>query len=85
MTLHTLSMLMKIHSYCSYNGELSAKAIQLRKNQAALEILITASGGREKAEAEARSVWGARSLCGSERCERRDGRASRASSSSQGV
>lgn len=57
MTLHTLSMLMKVHSYCSYNGELSAKAIQLRKNQAALEQLIIGAGGREKVEAEARSTW----------------------------
>ncbi|KAG0198342.1 hypothetical protein BGX28_008237 [Mortierella sp. GBA30] len=34
-TLHAITMLMKIHSYIAYNGELSEKLIQLRKSEAA--------------------------------------------------
>ncbi|KAF9932304.1 hypothetical protein BGZ67_004828 [Mortierella alpina] len=34
-TLHAIAMLMKIHSYIAYNGELSEKLIQLRKSEAA--------------------------------------------------
>ncbi|KAF9327517.1 hypothetical protein BGZ91_001432 [Linnemannia elongata] len=34
-TLHAITMLMKIHSYIAYNGELSEKLIQLNKSEAA--------------------------------------------------
>ncbi|KAK3847374.1 MAG: MBOAT, membrane-bound O-acyltransferase family-domain-containing protein [Linnemannia gamsii] len=34
-TLHAITMLMKIHSYIAYNGELSEKLIQLKKSEAA--------------------------------------------------
>ncbi|KAF9132045.1 hypothetical protein BGW39_000904 [Mortierella sp. 14UC] len=34
-TLHAITMLMKIHSYIAYNGELSEKLIQLEKSEAA--------------------------------------------------
>jgi sterol O-acyltransferase len=33
-TLHAITMLMKIHSYIAYNGELSEKLIQLKKSEA---------------------------------------------------
>ncbi|KAI1314435.1 hypothetical protein EDD11_002179 [Mortierella claussenii] len=38
-TLHAITMLMKIHSYIAYNGELSEKSIQLRKNEAAYALI----------------------------------------------
>ncbi|KAI8362469.1 MBOAT, membrane-bound O-acyltransferase family-domain-containing protein [Mortierella sp. GBAus27b] len=34
-TLHAIAMLMKIHSYIAYNGELSEKLIELKKSEAA--------------------------------------------------
>ncbi|KAF9139169.1 hypothetical protein BGX30_008277 [Mortierella sp. GBA39] len=34
-TLHAITMLMKIHSYIAYNGELSEKLIQLKRSEAA--------------------------------------------------
>ncbi|KAF9580708.1 hypothetical protein BGW38_002529, partial [Lunasporangiospora selenospora] len=38
-TLHAITMLMKIHSYISYNGELSEKLIQLKKAEASYALI----------------------------------------------
>lgn len=57
LTLHSLSMLMKIHSYCAYNGELSEKARQAKLNEAKLDRLVADCGGRAKVEREARASW----------------------------
>jgi sterol O-acyltransferase len=57
MTLHTLSMLMKVHSYCSHNGELSDKSHQLRADSIKLDSLIEKAGGRAEVEKVARAAW----------------------------
>ncbi|KAG0263374.1 hypothetical protein BG011_008896 [Mortierella polycephala] len=38
-TLHAITMLMKIHSYIAYNGELSEKSIQLKRIQDAYALM----------------------------------------------
>nr|BBE10603.1 sterol O-acyltransferase [Rhodotorula toruloides] len=57
MTLHALSMLMKIHSYCSLNGELSERRREMIKGEGRLEIAVEELGGRRKVEREAREEW----------------------------
>ncbi|GAA6027218.1 hypothetical protein JCM8097_002495 [Rhodosporidiobolus ruineniae] len=57
MTLHALSLLMKVHSYCATVGEMSERARQLRKDEKKLEGLLAQHGGRRKVEEEARSAW----------------------------
>lgn len=57
MTLHALSMLMKIHSYCSLNGELSERRRQLGKDERELDEVVEEMGGRRKVEREAREEW----------------------------
>ncbi|GAA6058089.1 hypothetical protein JCM3770_001107 [Rhodotorula araucariae] len=57
MTLHALSMLMKVHSYCALNGELSERARQLEKDEKALQRAVDELGGREKLEKEGRDAW----------------------------
>ncbi|CDR46911.1 hypothetical protein NBRC10512_003697 [Rhodotorula toruloides] len=74
MTLHALSMLMKIHSYCSLNGELSERRRQLKKDEKRLEEVLEEMGGRRKAEREAREEW-----------ERQCGEAARAKEGEAGV
>lgn len=57
MTLHALSMLMKVHSYCSLNGELSERARQLKKDEKALRKAVDELGGRQALEREGREAW----------------------------
>ncbi|TKA51699.1 hypothetical protein B0A53_05404 [Rhodotorula sp. CCFEE 5036] len=58
LTLHALTMLMKVHSYCSLNGELAERARQMRKDEKELERILEAeSGGRRAAEVAAREAW----------------------------
>ncbi|KAF9915100.1 hypothetical protein BX616_006879 [Lobosporangium transversale] len=38
-TLHAITMLMKIHSYIAYNGDLSEKLLQLKQNEAAYALI----------------------------------------------
>ncbi|GAA5899424.1 hypothetical protein JCM6882_009113 [Rhodosporidiobolus microsporus] len=57
MTLHALSLIMKVHSYCATIGEMSERARQLKKDEARLSSLLDAHGGRAKAEADARAAW----------------------------
>lgn len=58
LTLHALTMLMKVHSYCSLNGELAERARQMRKDEKELEKILEAeSGGRRAAEVAAREAW----------------------------
>ncbi|GAA5871660.1 hypothetical protein JCM1840_007343 [Sporobolomyces johnsonii] len=57
LTLHTLSMLMKIHSYIATNGELSEKARELKRNEEALETIIQEHGGWHQTEQAARHAW----------------------------
>ncbi|GAA5959794.1 hypothetical protein JCM21900_001017 [Sporobolomyces salmonicolor] len=57
LTLHTLSMLMKTHSYIATNGELSEKARELKRNEEALDAVIQEHGGWNKTEQAARQAW----------------------------
>jgi len=57
MTLHALSMLMKVHSYCSLNGELSERARQLEKDERTLHEAVEELGGRDALEREGRAAW----------------------------
>ncbi|KAM0747273.1 hypothetical protein T439DRAFT_317962 [Meredithblackwellia eburnea MCA 4105] len=57
LTLHTLTMLMKVHSYCSTNGEMSDKRHRLRAAEAELESELERVGGRAQAETVAGVVW----------------------------
>ncbi|GJN89318.1 hypothetical protein Rhopal_002298-T1 [Rhodotorula paludigena] len=57
LTLHALSMLMKVHSYCALNGELSERRRQLKKDSAALDKATEELGGRGKLEQEGRDAW----------------------------
>ncbi|KAI5476326.1 hypothetical protein MNV49_007839 [Pseudohyphozyma bogoriensis] len=57
MTLHSLSLLMKVHSYISTNGELSEKKKQLGKIQFALDEAVEDAGGKKKVEKEAHEAW----------------------------
>ncbi|GAA5989577.1 hypothetical protein JCM10908_000537 [Rhodotorula pacifica] len=58
LTLHALTMLMKVHSYCSLNGELAERARKMRKDERELnKVLDAESGGRRAAEAAARDAW----------------------------
>ncbi|GAA5861742.1 hypothetical protein JCM3774_002691 [Rhodotorula dairenensis] len=58
LTLHALTMLMKVHSYCSLNGELAERARQMRKDEKELEkVLESEPGGRRAAETAARGAW----------------------------
>lgn len=45
LTLHSLTMLMKVHSYLAHNGALSEKRIDLRKAQRALDAAVEEKGG----------------------------------------
>ncbi|BGP16086.1 hypothetical protein JCM10213_007535 [Rhodosporidiobolus nylandii] len=57
MTLHALSLLMKIHSYCATVGEMSERNRQLKKDEKTLSSLLDSHGGRRKVESEARAAW----------------------------
>ncbi|KAK4701747.1 hypothetical protein P7C70_g4480, partial [Phenoliferia sp. Uapishka_3] len=57
MTLHSLTLLMKMHSYCSHNGELSSKSLDLIRHTKSLDSLISSFGGRPTILTEARSAW----------------------------
>ncbi|GAA6001509.1 hypothetical protein JCM5350_007426, partial [Sporobolomyces pararoseus] len=58
LTLHTLSMLMKVHSYIATNGELSERLIEMGKNEKKLaEIMKSSPGGWEEAKKTARENW----------------------------
>ncbi|SCV71124.1 BQ2448_2712 [Microbotryum intermedium] len=57
LVLHTLTMLMKIHSYCAYNGELSEKRRELDIKRAELDRVIQEKGGEEACQQEAKRVW----------------------------
>jgi sterol O-acyltransferase len=46
LTLHTLTMIMKVHSYSQYNGFLSEKARELSKAKEALEAEFKKRGGK---------------------------------------
>lgn len=48
LTLHSLTMLMKVHSYLAMNGALSEKAILLKKATADLDKAIEEKGGWSK-------------------------------------
>lgn len=48
---------MKVHSYCATNGELSEKALKLKRCRVELELLISASGSRAGVESEAHLAW----------------------------
>lgn len=55
LTLHSLTLLMKIHSYCATNGVLSEKALELKKLRKQLDTLLDAlPEGRKGALREAR-------------------------------
>lgn len=56
MTLHCLTLVMKVHSYCALNGDLSAKKL-LNRAEPRLRALITAAGGERRVEEEARIAW----------------------------
>lgn len=45
LTLHSLTMLMKMHSYCAFNGAASEKALQLEKANINLEKAVQDKGG----------------------------------------
>lgn len=49
LTLHALTMLMKIHSYLSTNGDLSHMAAELAAVRTKLDAAIETAGGYEKA------------------------------------
>lgn len=53
LTLHSLTMLMKVHSYLAFNGAMSEKAVQLRKKRAELDKVVVEAGGWEKVVAQA--------------------------------
>ncbi|GAA5842617.1 hypothetical protein JCM9279_003640 [Rhodotorula babjevae] len=57
MTLHALSMLMKVHSYCSLNGELSERVRQLKKDERKLHEAVEELGGQAALEREGREAW----------------------------
>lgn len=48
LTLHTLVMLMKTHSYISFNGTAAEKRRQLRKKTALLDTAVKEAGGWQK-------------------------------------
>lgn len=48
---------MKVHSYCSHNGELSEKARELGIKEVELEKIVAANGGHQKVQAEGRAAW----------------------------
>ncbi|KAK4047749.1 Sterol O-acyltransferase 2 (Sterol-ester synthase 2) [Microbotryomycetes sp. JL201] len=66
LVLHTLTMLMKVHSYCTYNGDLATKARKLKTLERQLDKLCMEHGGRTEAEREARSYWEAIAIEGTE-------------------
>ncbi|GAA5943472.1 uncharacterized protein JCM15063_006483 [Sporobolomyces koalae] len=58
LTLHTLSMLMKTHSYIATNGELSEKLRAVKRHEKQLaKILESTPGGWEEAKRIARENW----------------------------
>ncbi|GAA5907627.1 uncharacterized protein JCM6883_001838 [Sporobolomyces salmoneus] len=58
LTLHTLSMLMKVHSYIATNGELSERLLEMKRNEKKLaEVLEASKGGWEAATKAARENW----------------------------
>ncbi|GAA5978741.1 hypothetical protein JCM11641_006162 [Rhodosporidiobolus odoratus] len=57
MTLHALSLLMKVHSYCATVGEMTVRHRRLTKDEAKLEALLSSHGGRRQAELDARAAW----------------------------
>lgn len=62
LTLHALSTLMKVHSYCSTNGELSEKHRSHKLLSKKLQALVKSAGGVEVVEKEARKAWVASGL-----------------------
>ncbi|KAL8281287.1 hypothetical protein RQP46_006321 [Phenoliferia psychrophenolica] len=57
MTLHSLTLLMKMHSYCSHNGELSEKRLELQTGELLLATRVESAGGSKLVEKEARAAW----------------------------
>ncbi|GAA5838863.1 hypothetical protein JCM11251_003722 [Rhodosporidiobolus azoricus] len=57
MTLHALSMIMKVHSYCATIGEMSERHRRLQKDEVRILSLLDSHGGRAKAESDARAAW----------------------------
>ncbi|GAA5878509.1 hypothetical protein JCM16303_002104 [Sporobolomyces ruberrimus] len=58
LTLHTLSMMMKVHSYIATNGELSERLREVKANEKALaKVMETSPGGLEEATKVARENW----------------------------
>ncbi|KDE07513.1 hypothetical protein MVLG_02187 [Microbotryum lychnidis-dioicae p1A1 Lamole] len=57
LVLHTLTMLMKVHSYCAYNGDLSEKRRELDIKRAELNRVVEEQGGEEACQQEAKRVW----------------------------
>jgi sterol O-acyltransferase len=56
LTLHTFTMIMKIHSYCSYNGYLSEQSRQLDRAKEKLESVFKKRGGKDVVLREAAAV-----------------------------
>ncbi|GAA99619.1 uncharacterized protein L969DRAFT_94070 [Mixia osmundae IAM 14324] len=69
MTLHSLVMLMKIHSYCATNGQLSANVLTLKTLRPRLSELLEQSGGLEKAMSLSREEKGKASLDGQDNAD----------------
>lgn len=57
MTLHTLSTLMKVHSYFSTNGEFTEKSRSLRLRSKIFATRLEQAGGLDVVEQEARVAW----------------------------
>ena len=57
MTLHSLTLLMKMHSYCSHNGELSEKRLELISGETLLASRVEKAGGAKLVEKDARAAW----------------------------
>lgn len=48
---------MKMHSYCSHNGELSEKRLELASGERGLADLVQQGGGSKVVQGEARAAW----------------------------
>ncbi|GAA5833305.1 hypothetical protein JCM5353_008529 [Sporobolomyces roseus] len=58
LTLHTLSMLMKVHSYIATNGELTEKLRSVKRDENQLtKMMESTPGGWREAERVAREHW----------------------------
>lgn len=57
MTLHTLSTLMKVHSYCSTNGEFTEKSRSVRLRSKIFATRLESAGGLDAVEKEAKVAW----------------------------